>query len=140
MTNLYSSYRRNLKLLPFISLLSFLAACGTPDGGYYDANGNWIATDTIHKPHAPLPGGTRDYNAAKDRYDHTKYDRPGYYDRNGYYISRDDGFNVPENMFPQRGMCRVWFTERPASEQPPVESCNGIKSRVPAGAYIIFGG
>jgi hypothetical protein len=43
-------------------------------------------------------------------------------------------------MFPPRGMCRVWFTKRAPANQPAIESCNGIKSRVPAGAYVIYGG
>lgn len=118
-----------------------LAACGTPDGGYYDANGNYIPTDTPHNmqqdQHSPLPGGPRTYYGQAPYY---KYDRAGYYDRNGYYIERNSGFEVPDNMFPPRGMCRVWFVERALVDQPAVESCNGIRSRVPAGAYVIYGG
>lgn len=136
--------RFTLTLLACASLLPLLAACGTPDGGYYDANGNYNPTDTPHNTqqdaHSPLPGGTRDYRADRGYYENNNYNRRGYYDGNGYYIARNNGFTVPDDMFPPRGMCRVWFTERDPSQQPAVESCNGIKARVPAGAYVIFGG
>jgi len=124
------------------SFLSLLAACATPDNGYYDTNGNWIPNNPYNSQNhtrAPLPGGTHDYR--DDRYDRVeRYDRAGYYDRNGYYIARDGGPAVPEDMFPPRGMCRVWFIERPAIDQPKIESCDDIRSRVPVGAYVIYGG
>ncbi|MDE3037936.1 MAG: hypothetical protein KGJ21_05765, partial [Pseudomonadota bacterium] len=94
--------RRSVTVIACVYLVSLLAACGTPDGGYYDANGNWIATDTPHNmqtnAHSPLPGGTRDYHHDRADYGDNHYDRRGYYDRNGDYITRDDGLNVPENM------------------------------------------
>ena len=55
-------------------------------------------------------------------------------------MSGDSGLTVPKDMFPPRGMCRVWFVQSTPFEQPDIESCNDIKSRVPAGAYVIYGG
>lgn len=139
---------RTLTSFACISLVALLSACGTPDDGYYDANGNWIATGTphniAHNTHPPLPGGTRDTRYDRASYDNHHpaymYDRRGYYDYNGDYVTDDSGLNVPQDMFPPRGMCRVWFTNRAPDDQPSVESCNNIKSRVPAGAYVIYGG
>lgn len=137
----YASSKRGLLWLACLSLTSVLTACGTPDGGYYDRNGNWIATNTPRNmeggKHPPLPGGT--YNPAYYDDDYM-YDRRGYYDVNGYYVTDIRGTVVPESMFPPRGMCRVWFTNRVPADQPAVESCVGIRSRVPAGAYVIYGG
>lgn len=131
--------------LACISLLA-LSACGTPDNGYYDANGNWIPYNRYNREahnHSPLPGGTRseyiDDSATTTVTTYT-YDRPGYYDYNGYYVARDTGFGVPADMFPPRGMCRVWFPERVPGRQPAIETCNNINLRVPAGAYVIYGG
>jgi len=131
---------RTVISLACISLLSLLSACATPDAGYYDANGNWIANNpnNANHSHAPLPGGTHDYR--DDNSSAYTYDRRGYYDYNGYYIDQNGGLSVPQDMFPPRGMCRVWFTQRDLVNQPPVESCNDIRSRVPAGAYVIYGG
>ena len=149
MTHIHFSYARSLALLASVSLVSLLTACGTPDGGYYNEHGTYIPTDTPHnmteRAHAPLPGGNPDYhsdreNAAyyEDNYPH--YTRRGYYDYNGYYIESNGDLEIPKGMFPHRGMCRVWFTDRLPSQQPAVESCNSIQSRVPAGAYVIYGG
>ncbi len=143
MKNIHSTYIRALSLVTCVSVVSLLAACGPTSDGYYDTNGNWIATNTTHKPHAPLPGGTNNDFAERDNFGHTNnvnYSRRGYYDYNGYYIPNDSGLTVPQSMFPPRGMCRVWMMDRKASDQPAVESCDGIKSRVPAGAYVIYGG
>jgi hypothetical protein len=128
-----------IRLLSSVALLTLISACGTPNGGYYDHNGNYIATDTPRNMqdstsvHPPLPGGVDDT-------DDYHYTRRGYYDYNGYYIPKDSGLSVPADMFPPRGMCRVWFTNRPLEQQPSIESCDGIRSRVPAGAYVIYGG
>jgi len=137
---------RNIISLACISLM--LSACGTPSDGYYDANGNWIPYNRYNEEahaHSPLPGGPHpDYNDNPPVYTTTTttytYDRPGYYDYNGYYIARDAGPAIPPGMFPPRGMCRVWFTDRAIADQPPIETCDGIKYRVPAGAYVIYGG
>ena len=152
---------RLIKTLSTVALMSLLSACGTPSDGYYDANGNFVPNNPYNRTnhdHAPLPGGTHPpetYNDAyTDRYDDGihggrktvtttttySYDRPGYYNANGYYDTMEGGATVPSDMFPSHGMCRVWFPSRPALNQPPVESCDGIQSRVPAGAYVIYGG
>ena len=68
------------------------------------------------------------------------YDRAGYYNQDGSYIGVHSDFAVPPDMFPARGMCRVWFPDRRPVNQPDIESCDGIKSRVPVGAYVIYGG
>lgn len=144
MTNIHFTAKRGLTLLACASLMSLLAACGSPHGGYYNENGDWIATDTPHNmkssAHAPDPGSARHYpdRPVVQPYAAYRYDRRGYYTPGGYYADIDDG--VPEGMFPPRGMCRVWFTDRAPSRQPPVESCTGIEYRVPAGAYVIYGG
>ena len=135
---------RNLKSLTCISLIALLAACGTPSDGYYDANGNYVPYNLNHKEnhdHAPLPGGTASdqptsYTTTTTTY---SYDRPGYYDRNGYY-STMRGVRAPSDMLPPSGMCRIWFANRQPGNQPDIESCDGIQSRVPAGAYVIYGG
>lgn len=141
-----NSKMRCLAIAGCISVASLLAACGTPDGGYYDKNGNYVPTDTPHNiqenAHSPMPGGNpnAEYDREHDRSAYPRYKRRGYYDYNGYYISRDSGLDVPSDMFPPRGMCRVWFVDRVLADQPEVESCNGIRNRVPAGAYVIYGG
>lgn len=128
-----------LALLACVSAASLLAACGTPNGGYYDQYGNYNPTGSPYKvkedKHSPLPGGTT------RPYDEIRYSRAGYYDYNGYYLDRRyDNLRVPDDMLPPRGMCRVWFVERSLEDQPSIESCDMIKARVPAGAYVIFGG
>lgn len=126
-----------------ISMLTLLSACYAPNEGYYDSNGNYHSTLVSNKPHAPLPGG---YDVVTGRNDfpeedvHQYYRRAGYYDYNGYYIAYNNGPAVPRDMLPPRGMCRVWFIEREVADQPGVESCVGIRNRVPAGAYVIYGG
>ncbi len=146
--------RKTTKLL-CVSMLTLLSACATPDDGYYDKNGNWIAynryNETAH-PHAPLPGGT-DNRTDRTYYNDNgngngtttvttttySYDRPGYYDRNGYY-STMRGVRAPDDMLPPTGMCRVWFPNRAPEDQPGIESCSGIQGRIPAGAYVVYGG
>ncbi len=146
---------RLITTLASISLISLLAACGTPDDGYYDHNGNWIPNNPYHANNharAPLPGGTADrdddtyvstYPGSSRRVVTTttySYDRPGYYNANGYYDTMEGGATVPRDMFPARGMCRVWFPSHVLADQPPVESCTGIENRVPSDAYVIYGG
>ena len=102
---------RTISSLACISLVSLLSACATPDAGYYDANGNWIANNptNANRSHAPLPGGTR--NSQNSDYDNDQatsttttvttynYDRRGYYDDNGNYIGRNSDFAVPKDMW-----------------------------------------
>jgi len=142
---------RTIPLLICVSALSLLAACGSNDG-YYDSNGNWVppanATTQAQRVHAPDPAMNysdhpyRPVDGAVTRTTTvtTYYDRAGYYDSNGYYVAEDVAPVVPEGMFPPRGMCRVWFSNRTPDHQPAVESCDGIRTRVPAGAYVIYGG
>jgi len=141
---------RKFTSLACLSLVSLLSACGTPNDGYYDKNGNFIPNNPQRKGaanHAPLPGGTYDERYTGDPAvsrttvtTTTRYDRPGYYDEYGYYRTMEGGWKVPADMFPPRGMCRVWFRDRPLADQPPVESCSGINDYVPSGAYVIYGG
>jgi len=134
-----------LKLtLACLSLISIVAAC-TP-AGYYDSNGEYRSygkSDSYNHNHAmagtAAPDTTEEVVAPASTTT-VIYTRPGYYDYNGYYIAGDNGPHVAEDYFPPRGMCRVWFTNRAPSEQPPVETCRGIQTRVPAGAYVIYGG
>jgi len=141
MTHVHSGIRAST-LLACVSLVSLLTACGPSYGKHYDANNTNIPYNNVDSQ----TQYTREHSY--DRVDNSDYDdnysphytHRGYYDYNGNYMARNDGLTVPQDMFPPRGMCRVWFTDRPASDQPSVESCNGIKSRVPAGAYVIYGG
>lgn len=150
---------RHITTLGCLSALMLLAACGSPNYGYYDSNGNWIppsnSSTEAKRRHSPSPGVRYDDNApyyeqgayvdgGAPRVTATTttytYDRAGYYDYNGYYIGERSAFNMPRTMFPPRGMCRVWFPDRAARSQPAIESCTDINYRVPAGAYVIYGG
>lgn len=118
-----------------------LAACG-PSTGYYDARGNYVHDTPYNRAENP-PDTSNTY--ARDYYERdSRYSRyqpaTGYYDRDGFYVGDENMLPVPQSMFPPRGMCRVWFRARLASDQPPIESCSGIEHRVPAGAYVIYGG
>ena len=152
---------RFIPTLTGLACIAMLGACGTPDRGHYDSNGNYIppanATTPAQRNHAPSPGYGRDYYGDDYRrgyrgdyrsyydeppviVDDYPYDRRGYYDYNGYYVTLDDRVGVPQEFFPPRGMCRVWIPNRIPEHQPGVESCVGIQSRVPNGAYVIYGG
>jgi hypothetical protein len=130
-----------------LSLITFVTACeqGT-NTGYYDGNGNYVPTDTPYNmrtgAHSPMPGGNDNvsYDRENNRSEYQHYTRRGYYNHDGYYMAKDSGIKVDKNMFPPRGMCRVWFANTIASEQPDIESCDDIRQRVPAGAYVIYGG
>ena len=158
------------KLLPIacLSLVTLLAACETHNG-YYDANGNYVpqanTTTVAQRTHAPYPGGERnsqyyyapapvadagttttyvDTTPERDGMRRTtttvySYDRPGYYEYNGYYVTPPTAL-APSAAFPGHGLCRVWFPGRAVEAQPPIESCSNINARVPAGAYVIYGG
>lgn len=129
---------RPLPALACLSLVALLAACGQSDG-YYDANGDYRYRTDNSSPPFEHDVTLRDHarNDSRAR----AYDRRGYYDFNGNYVDRyEDGMSVPASMFPPRGMCRVWFVDRDLADQPPITRCNGIRTRVPAGAYVIYGG
>lgn len=133
-----------------LSFITAMTACAP--AGYYDSNGEYRSygkSDSYR--HNTAMGSTPPSNAYYDRtyYDNSgrdvttttvTYSRPGYYDQNGYYISERDGPRVPEDFFPPRGMCRIWIANRSMDDQPAIESCRGISNRVPAGAYVIYGG
>lgn len=147
MTHTRTFYKRTATLVACASLASLLAACGGTMGGYYDEAGNYVPTDTPYnmekKSRSPMPGGNPDYRADRedDAIEHGyHFNQAGYYDYNGYYIARNSGLTVPRHMFPGRGLCRVWFPDRAINAQPPIETCNGLRTRIPVGAYIIYGG
>lgn len=135
---------RSLPILVCASFVSLLAACGPSNGGYYDANGNFVQAG------APYPTKkTARYSDQNDMYGNDYYANRQYddnrrreytrYDHNGYPVN-SDGLAVPDNMMPPRGMCRIWFPQRPMANQPSVESCDNIRTRVPHGAFVIYGG
>ena len=131
-------------LLATAAVTMLVGACAP--AGYYDSNGDYRsygASDSYrhNKPVASAPPGGESRNYYEEP-SHTTviYDRAGYYDRNGYYISDERGPHLPDSFLPPHGMCRVWFSGRELSDQPAVESCRGIQSRVPSGAYVIYGG
>lgn len=68
------------------------------------------------------------------------YKRAGYYDMAGNYYPVAARPPVARTYFPPRGMCRVWLDGVLSSEQPGIESCEGIQYRAPAGSYIMYGG
>jgi hypothetical protein len=121
-----------------LSLLSVMAACAP--AGYYDSNGEYRSygqSDGFRNEHAMA--GTPDINNHPADTVYIPDNHVSYYDNDHHYTEEDSGIRIPRESFPPRGMCRVWFTDRPASSQPPVESCNDIRSRVPNGAYVIYG-
>lgn len=137
-----------------LSTLSLLTACGMgmPDDGSYDTNGNYLpprnATTDAQRNGAPNPSANTgssysDYHSGAQDKKHNghnyNYDRRGYYDADGHYYKMLD-LEAPDGMMPPRGMCRVWFPDRVPSQQPDMESCGKMRTRVPAGAYMIYGG
>jgi hypothetical protein len=128
--------------------IATLAACSASDG-YYDSHGNFVPSDP-YKREKVNKVATQEYasypGVVRARPSRTKvvtyvFDAPGYYDPYGSYVTYEQsGFEVPQNMFPPHGLCRVWLPKRNAYDQPPIESCEGIGARVPVGAYVIYGG
>jgi hypothetical protein len=47
---------------------------------------------------------------------------------------------VPPGHYPPRGQCRVWYQGRPPGHQPPPVLCESLLRRVPAGAFVLYGG
>ena len=143
-----------------------LAACGDhydKDGNYvsYDTNGRTIVDTDGNRTYFPAspPGTVQDdapqvhetvtetYNPGPgDNITHTTtvttygYVKAGYYDANGFYIAPGFGPSVPQAMLPPSGLCRIWYPQRAPQDEPGIQSCDGIRSRVPMGAYVIYGG
>ena len=150
MTYTDSFNTRSLLVLTCISAVLLLSACGSPDKGYYNDNNRFVRTDTPHnmtkREHVAREVPDDNYRGNNsNRYvnDDDVYSHAGYYNRHGYNLE-DRGMNgnidVPAGMVPPRGMCRVWFANRVADEQPNPETCKGIKNRVPSGAFVVYGG
>lgn len=148
MTNTNSFNARSILVLTSLSAVLLLGACGVPqDKGYYNENGRFVRTDTPHnmtkREHVAREVFDNDDHANRNDYNNNERNRDRYYDRQGYSVE-DRGMSgnivVPASMVPPRGMCRVWFTSRVATDQPSPEPCNNIKSRVPVGAFVVYGG
>lgn len=137
------SSKRMMTAFACVSLVSLMAACG-PDNGYYDSDGRYVQSTASHGDYPNLGGRNPDYDYyargdKDDRYAEYPYERRGYYDRSDRYITLDNGLRIPEQMFPSRGMCRVWFADRSLADQPDIQECRRIKKRVPRGGYLIYG-
>ncbi len=118
--------RIRLMMLPVLALL---AACG--DSGHFDADGNYITSDFQQPAHDKLLPHYKDYSVP--------YTRAGYYDYDGNYVTVNT-MALPSTLLPPVGLCRVWIAGLPADSEPPIEPCDGIQSRLPVGAYVIYGG
>ncbi len=146
------------------ALCGLLASCAP--SGYYDSNGQYRvygASDSANHntPQTATPaaaassttyvdvpsgaattvvtgsnGSTTSLVNMPARTTTTTYTRD---DESGDDISQESGPHVPPSMLPPQGMCRVWFPERMMQYQPPVESCSGIRERVPSGAFVVYG-
>ena len=151
------------KTIACLSVLTALAACNDTGSGYYDSRGNYHYSGANQDAYSADTSKNAPYKDNEDNFyvDHSAvrgdpakvsgyrrdidpevspYKRSGYYDSHGYYIAANSGPNIPRAYFPKKGQCRVWFIDRQPSEQPPIESCNGIQMRVPDGAYVVYGG
>lgn len=136
---------KNINRIACLSLVAVMTSC-TPSG-YYDSNGEYRAygKSDSYRYNKPMAGTGRNYSyhensARMNRDTDFTYTRAGYYDHNGYYIDNEDRPQISNEYYPPRGMCRVWFIDRRADDQPSVESCSGIRDRVPGNAYVIYGG
>lgn len=111
------------------------------ESSYYDHNKDYpVAT-----PQGAVTQTTTTYGAEGDMSRTTTtttyYDRAGYYDAMGNFVVAKQGApRVPHSMWPKRGWCRIWYPGTAAIDQPPIEACDGINTRVPDGAYVIYGG
>lgn len=145
-----------LTIAACVATAALLAACNDA-GGYYDAQGRYIPyTATTSSTEPANDGNSINQHNPRSTYTYSSdvmrpalgasdmppqyLNRRGYYDYNGNYVTTDLSRPVPTNMFPPKGMCRIWFTDRAPNMQTPVESCDYIGRRVPSGAYVIYGG
>lgn len=154
--------KHSMKISVTAAAAMLLAACGESNG-YYDTNGVYHTYQPAANESTPTSKATtsndprpRDKAVVQEREQHMykrvdgrvvkvnppfSFVEPGYYGPNGYLLTEvPAGFVVPGHMLPPAGYCRIWFPARSAMEQPPVETCTGIKHRVPANAYIVYGG
>ena len=53
--------------------------------------------------------------------------------------ARADESEIPANMRPPAGMCRVWLDDVPAAQQPAVTDCPTAVRNRPAKGRVIFG-
>lgn len=137
-----------VKLMACVPLVLLAAAC-EPTEGYRDKNGNYMPANPYgnerinqvsNAEYTAYPGVVPPKPARKRIITYV-FDQPGYYNPEGVLVTAvQSGFEVPQNMLPPRGQCRVWLPKRNAYDQPAIESCAGIEQRVPDGAYIIYGG
>ena len=47
---------------------------------------------------------------------------------------------VPPGHMPKPGECRLWYSGKPPGQQPKPQSCASLRGRVPAGAFVLYGG
>jgi hypothetical protein len=47
---------------------------------------------------------------------------------------------VPPGPYPKAGECRLWYSGKPPGQQPKPQSCSSLRGKVPAGAFILYGG
>jgi hypothetical protein len=47
---------------------------------------------------------------------------------------------VPPGHYPPPGLCRIWYEGRPPGHQPRPVPCPALHRRVPAGAFVLYGG
>lgn len=131
---LYMHKRRKLTCLP---LLLIMAACGP--SGYYDSEGRYHAygeNDTHRNDHAIAAPASSNTPASSV---YVPEGNVSYYGQAHTYPEGANAVRIPREFFPPSGMCRVWFPNKPASDQPPPESCQGIQDRAPADSYVIYG-
>lgn len=137
----------SITTLSLLFCAAALGACGS-DNGYYDSKGNYVSKESRYgsQTGAQYVDSTQyaDHYEVRTQSDYPNqyagYHRLGFYDHNGQYIVSDNALSIPKTLYPANGLCRVWFINRIPSQQPPIETCDDIKSRVPAGAYVIYGG
>jgi hypothetical protein len=146
-----------MKILPTLACLTALAtmtACSDngyydsrgnyhyDNGGYYNDAGNWSGETYYGNNYYTDMSARRGdsakvigYNRALDR-DKIVYKRVGFYDYRGRYVTSAP--RVAREYYPPRGMCRVWYADRPYDDQPDIVSCSGLV--VPEDTYVIYGG
>lgn len=114
-----------------LSLMSALMACA--DSSYHDSNGMYRSgtiknDDFRHEQHVMAGSPSRVIPLTQ-----ASYRQAGYYDRHSKFIAAmDGGPHVEKQYHPPRGMCRLWFVDRIAENQPDVDYCAHVHTTVPA--------